>query len=58
MGGVSQLRLRLSCLEEIGQYVLSWGTHATVLGPEALMERVARTAAELAGRYGTGTGGR
>ena len=28
-GGGSQLRMRLSGLEEIEQHVLSWGTHAT-----------------------------
>ncbi len=48
----SCLRLRLSSLAEIEQYVLSWGTHATVIGPEELRERVARTAAELGKRYG------
>ena len=51
-GGGSQVRLRLSCLEEIEQYVLSWGTHATVLGPEELRKRVFKTTEELWQRYG------
>jgi predicted DNA-binding transcriptional regulator YafY len=53
-GGGSQLRLRLSCLEEIEQYVLSWGTHASILGPEELRDRVAKTVRELAKRYAGG----
>jgi len=54
-GGGSQLRLRLSCLEEIEQHVLSWGTHANVVGPQALRERVAATARALEARYMVGT---
>lgn len=50
-GGGSQLRMRLSGLEEIEQYVLSWGTHATVTGPQALRERVGRVARAVGGRY-------
>ena len=49
--GGSQLRLRLGCLEEIEQYVLSWGTHASVVGPPELRERVGKVVRELAGRY-------
>jgi len=49
--GGSQLKLRLSCLEEIEQQVLSWGTHATVREPVELIERVGRTAGELVGKY-------
>ena len=51
-GGGSHLHLRLSSLEEIEQYVLSWGIHATVLGPEALRKRLFGTAEELWQRYG------
>jgi predicted DNA-binding transcriptional regulator YafY len=51
-GGGSHLRLRLSCLEEIEQYVLSWGAHASVVGPQELVERVARTARIMVKRYG------
>ena len=51
-GGGSQLRLRLSCLEEVEQYILSWGTHATVVAPHELVDRVAKVALALAKRYG------
>jgi proteasome accessory factor B len=53
-GGGSHLRLRLGGLEEIEQYVLSWGTHATVVGPEKLRGRLGKVARELARRYGAG----
>jgi len=49
--GRSQLRLRLGCLEEIEQYVLSWGTHATVAEPAELRTRVLSTVRELSRRY-------
>ncbi|HOC58253.1 MAG TPA: WYL domain-containing protein [Verrucomicrobiota bacterium] len=49
--GRSQLRLRLSCLEEIEQYILSWGAHAIVLDPPELRQRLLRTTRELARRY-------
>ena len=51
-GGGSRLRLRLSGLEEIEQYVLSWGTHANVLEPRELRERLGVAARALAARYG------
>src|ERR1035441_8809431 len=47
-GGGSQVRLRLSCLEEIEQYVLSWGPHASVVGPRELRERLGVVARALA----------
>ena len=50
-GGGSHLRMRLSALEEIEQYVLSWGTHATVIGPAELRSRVGKTVRQLAERY-------
>jgi predicted DNA-binding transcriptional regulator YafY len=50
-GGGSQLRMRLSCLEEIEQWVLSWGTRATVLQPTALRGRVAAVGRAIAARY-------
>lgn len=56
-GGGSRLRMRLSCLEEIEQWVLSWGTRATVVRPLALIERVAGVAREVARRYGGEDGG-
>jgi proteasome accessory factor B len=50
-GGGSRLRLRLSCLEEIEQHVLSWGTHATVIEPQELRLRVFKTTQELFEKY-------
>lgn len=49
--GSSQLRLRLSSLDEIEHWILRWGCHATVLRPTALAERLSRTAEELARKY-------
>jgi proteasome accessory factor B len=56
-GGGSRLTMRLSCLEEIEQSVLSWGTRATVLKPEVLRERVAQVAGELVKKYCEEDGG-
>lgn len=50
-GGESRLRLRLSGLEEVERWVLSWGTHATVIQPRLLVERVGTITRALAGRY-------
>ena len=50
-GGGSHIKMRLSALEEIERWVLSWGTHATVIKPEILANRVGKIAAELACRY-------
>ena len=50
--GGSQLRMRLSCLEEIEQWVLSWGTRATVIAPTDLRERIFNTTESLWQRYG------
>jgi predicted DNA-binding transcriptional regulator YafY len=54
-GGGSHLRMRLSALEEIERWVLSWGTHATVIKPEMLAERVGKIAAKLVNRYADAT---
>lgn len=51
-GGGSHMLMHLSGLEEIERWVLSWGTHATVIKPEALAQRLGSTARELARRYG------
>ena len=51
-GGGCHLQMRLSCLEEIEQWVLSWGTHATVIRPAELRERLFKTTEELWQRYG------
>lgn len=49
-GGMVRARLRLDSLEEVESWVLSMGTHATVVRPMALVERVAWVGRELAGR--------
>jgi predicted DNA-binding transcriptional regulator YafY len=48
----SRVHLRLSTLEEIERWVLVLGTHATVLEPPVLRERLRAIAQELAKRYG------
>jgi predicted DNA-binding transcriptional regulator YafY len=50
-GGGSRIRMRLSTLDEIDRWVLTWGTHANVIAPTALADRVAKTGLELAKRY-------
>ncbi|MCI0744258.1 MAG: WYL domain-containing protein [Verrucomicrobia subdivision 3 bacterium] len=52
-GGESRMRMRLSGLEEVERWVLSWGTHATVISPQSLVERVSTIARSLAGCYET-----
>jgi len=52
-GGESRMRMRLSGLEEVERWVLSWGAHATVIQPASLVERVGSIARALAGRYET-----
>ncbi len=46
-----RLRLRLNSIEEAERWVLSWGTHATVVRPQALAARMCRTAVALHERY-------
>ena len=45
----------LTGLEEVERWVLSWGTHATVISPPALATRVRSIAATLVHRYPTST---
>jgi proteasome accessory factor B len=52
--GHSRLTLRLSTLEEIERQILSWGTHATVVGPECLRRRLAAVGSELCAKYSSG----
>jgi predicted DNA-binding transcriptional regulator YafY len=49
--GRSQLRLRLSGLEEIERTVLSWGRHARVIAPQVLIQRIKRSAGEITAKY-------
>lgn len=51
-GGGSQLTMRLSCLEEIEQWVLSWGERATVIAPTELRQRILHTLEAMLPRYG------
>jgi predicted DNA-binding transcriptional regulator YafY len=49
--GKIQFRMRVDSLEEAERWVLSWGTHATVLRPAALCNRVHEIVVALAERY-------
>ena len=50
-GGV-ELRMKLSSLVEIERWILSWGTHATVVRPAALIERLKASALGIVAKYG------
>ncbi|HNQ90994.1 MAG TPA: WYL domain-containing protein [Verrucomicrobiota bacterium] len=50
-GGGSRLRLRLNSIEEIERWVLTWGTHATVVKPRALAERIRKIGEAFMERY-------
>jgi len=49
--GWLRMRLRLNNIEEVEKWVLSMGTHATVVRPRKLAERVGKIGRELAERY-------
>lgn len=49
--GQMRVFFHLDNLEEIEQWVLSWGAHATVLRPKALATRVAAAATAIVERY-------
>jgi proteasome accessory factor B len=49
--GCSRLRFRLNSIEEMERFILSFGTHATVVRPRELVARMEKTAAELVKRY-------
>jgi predicted DNA-binding transcriptional regulator YafY len=51
-GGGLTVRLRLSSLEEVERWILSMGTHARVIRPEKLRERLRNATHELSERYG------
>jgi len=46
-----ELTLQLDGLEEIERWLLSWGAHARVLAPPALVRRIQSAAKEMAARY-------
>ena len=50
-GGMLRVRLRLNSLEEVERWVLSMGTHATVVRPEELRKRLFKATEELGRRY-------
>jgi predicted DNA-binding transcriptional regulator YafY len=45
--GGAELRMKLSSLEEVRRWVLSWGGHATVVSPKELKEQVRHSAEKL-----------
>jgi predicted DNA-binding transcriptional regulator YafY len=49
--GTSCLRMRLNNIEEMEQWILSWGTHATAVRPAELVKRIRQTVAALGKRY-------
>jgi proteasome accessory factor B len=49
--GAMQVSFQLDNLEEVEQWVLSWGIHATVVRPKALADRVQATARGILQRY-------
>jgi len=50
-GSGMRFRMRLNNLEEVERWVLSWGTHATVVRPLILATRIEKTAAALREKY-------
>jgi predicted DNA-binding transcriptional regulator YafY len=52
--GAIELSMTLGGIEEVERWVLSWGEHATVLEPKALVSRIRKLAAVLGTRYGSG----
>jgi len=49
--GTSRLTMRLNNIEEMEQWVLSWGLHATAVRPVELANRLRQTIAGLTKRY-------
>ena len=49
-GGGVRLRLRLNNLQELERWVLSWGTHASVIRPKRLCDQFHRAAMALVER--------
>ena len=52
--GGCRLSLRLNNIEEIERWILSWGTHATVVRPREQARRIRKAAVVLAKRYSGG----
>lgn len=49
--GMLRVTVRLNNIEEIEKWVIGFGTHATVVRPKVLAERLRKTGEELAKRY-------
>jgi proteasome accessory factor B len=49
--GMLRLRLRLNSVEEAERWLLSFGTHATVVRPKVLAQRLKATGQEFVRRY-------
>jgi predicted DNA-binding transcriptional regulator YafY len=49
--GMLRVTLRLNNIEEVEKWVMGFGTHATVVRPKALVERLRTTAEQLSRRY-------
>src|SRR5207249_4559568 len=52
--GRIELSLTLGNLEDLERWILSWGSHAQVLAPPELKQRITETISELANAYGNG----
>lgn len=50
-GGRSRMTMRLTSLEELERWILSWGEHATVIEPVSFGKRLRETALAIAGKY-------
>ena len=50
--GALELRLQVADLNEVANWVLSWGEHAEVMTPASLRQRVRHTAHAMVARYG------
>ena len=53
-GGGMRVSFHLDKLEEIEQWVLSWGAHATVVRPQALADRLLATSQFVVSKYQSG----
>jgi len=49
--GMMRLRLRLNNLEEVERWLVSFGSHATVVRPRALRERLRKAGEALVQQY-------
>ena len=49
--GRVQMSLQLNSLEEITNWLMSWGEHATVIAPEELRQKILKIAKVMVGRY-------